>query len=426
MKQKNWAGNQTLDVESIAQPRNAGEVAALVRDARKRRKLIRPIGSLHSWSPLCNDAAILISLSAMDQQLKLDSGDKVRCSGGVKLEKLADYLHQNGLSLPVMGDSSQQTIAGGISTGTHGPSICHRIVADNVSGMTLVDGTGTVQTLTAQDERLSAARVALGLFGVITEVEITPTPAKYLNLDIRVQRDEEWIPHIQDDIDSNEFYFSYRYSHTNLAVVHKGRTLAEPVEYSISNTRPHDQDFEEVVPALYRLAYRSGLGAREVNTLITKVFFRDQTLCGPLHQVLVSDFNSPVSNTEYFVPKDRAAEIFQAAMALDYPDPVFVAIRGGIRADNNWLSMAYERDSVAIGCNAFCTPFGSRIPESLRLFNHFMHQQDARPHWAKWCEHDRIDLARHFPKLEQFLKLRKQFDPDDVFLTPTLRKLLRA
>lgn len=46
-----------------------------------------------------------------------------------------------------MGDCSAQTIGGAVSTGTHGPSIYHQIVANNVTAIKFIDGKGETHSI---------------------------------------------------------------------------------------------------------------------------------------------------------------------------------------------------------------------------------------------------------------------------------------
>ncbi|WP_018299990.1 D-arabinono-1,4-lactone oxidase [Fangia hongkongensis] len=427
MRQTNWAENQIFEVERISYPKTLLEIKTLIQAAVKNKRIIRPVGKLHSWTPLCNDASILLNLSNMPDELCMLSSRHLKCSAGVEISKMADFLYQHDCSLPIMGDCSAQTIGGAVSTGTHGPSIYHQIVANNVTAIKFIDGKGETHSIDDKNPMFNAVRVSLGLMGVVTEIELSLVPAKHLQIEIQVQEDDEWIPFIEEDLQRHEFYFSYWYSHVNLALVHKGHTLETAVGSSISNTEPQDEYLTEVISSLCPAVYKSGVGAKEFNELLFKLFFRNQTIQGPLHKALVADWQGrPILNAEYFVPKEKARLIFEGAKAIDYPEPVFVAIRGGIKADDNWMSPAYKRDSVAIGCVVFCSPFGSEMPRSLRLFNDFMHQCDARPQWAKWCDHEHMDLSKHFPKLDDFLKLREHYDPHNVFLTSALRKILKV
>lgn len=420
----NWAGNQEMLVDSFEYPHTVQDIQQLLQLVANRQKKVRPVGALHSWSDILAGADCMVSLDKMDKILCLDSRGNINCSANISVKELANYLWANHLSLPIMGDNSQQTFVGGISTGTHGPSLQHGVLSDTVLSVTLVDGDGKVRTIADSDERLYAARLSLGLLGVVTHVTVKPVAAKSLKIEMRVQEDNAWVPCMQNDILNYEYFFSYWYSGVEKALVHRGKSIDYLDAYHVSNVLEQDQYYESVVSSLCQLASLTKVGAAEVHQLLFDWFFRDQVLTGPIHKVLVSDFHSTFSNAEYFVPFEQAREIFNEVKSLPFPDPVVITIRGGIKADQNWLSPAYQRDSVAIGCVVRFPP-GRVIPESLSMFNSKMREiGTARPQWAKWCEHEKIDLRKHFPRLQDFLQLRAQFDPHNIFLSKKLCDLI--
>src|SRR5205814_1883362 len=67
----------------------------------------------------------------------------------------------------------EQSIAGVISTGTHGTGLKLGNVGTKIVGMRMVTGTGDAISITEQDtDLLNAARLSLGALGIITEVTI--------------------------------------------------------------------------------------------------------------------------------------------------------------------------------------------------------------------------------------------------------------
>jgi FAD/FMN-containing dehydrogenase len=50
---------------------------------------------------------------------------------------------------------------------------------------------------------------------------------------------------------------------------------------------------------------------------------------------------------------------------------------------------------------------------------------DGRPHWGKQHSLTARELSRLYPQWERFQDVRRRLDPDDVFLTPDLARLMR-
>ncbi len=103
----------------------------------------------------------------------------VRVAGGTPLHELNPALERVGLAMVNLGDIDRQTIAGAVSTGTHGTGAALTGLADAVRGLTLVTGDGSTHRVHRADEpdlvRLLA--VGLGAYGIITELELDVMPA---------------------------------------------------------------------------------------------------------------------------------------------------------------------------------------------------------------------------------------------------------
>src|SRR4051812_13945490 len=84
----------------------------------------------------------LTGITAVDR----DAGT-VTAYAGTQLKHLNATLEHLGLSLHNMGDIAEQTLAGAISTGTHGTGGKIAGLAGQVVGLTLVTGTGELLTV---------------------------------------------------------------------------------------------------------------------------------------------------------------------------------------------------------------------------------------------------------------------------------------
>lgn len=76
-----------------------------------------------------------------------------------------------------MGDVQAQTIAGAISTGTHGTGIAFGSLSNQIVAWTWVDGKGEIQHhCRGHDDLSKALSLSLGLFGVLVDVTIKTVP----------------------------------------------------------------------------------------------------------------------------------------------------------------------------------------------------------------------------------------------------------
>ena len=103
----------------------------------------------------------------------------VKVGAGTVLADLNEELHRLGLAMENLGDIDRQTIAGAISTGTHGTGARLRNISAQVEAIELVLADGGVRELTADadPELLRAARVGVGALGAISAVTLRCVPA---------------------------------------------------------------------------------------------------------------------------------------------------------------------------------------------------------------------------------------------------------
>src|SRR3981081_617867 len=125
----NHTGNQGIDPLRIYTPETLEELVEIIRQASTDGCNVRAAGSGHSWSDVALTAGYLVQPTGMNRALTLDSGllrpevdqtGLVEVQGGMRIRELNAYLESRGLALSNMGGYDGQTVAGVISTSTHG------------------------------------------------------------------------------------------------------------------------------------------------------------------------------------------------------------------------------------------------------------------------------------------------------------------
>ncbi len=175
----NWAGNQTATGVQLERPRSTDEVAEVVARAGRDGRRIKAVGAGHSFTGIARPEDVRLDLSALDGLVRADTrSGLVTVGAGTGLRRLNDLLAGLGLALSNLGDVDVQTIAGAISTGTHGTGQSHGGLATQVVGLEMVLADGSVVTCSRQErsELWNAARVGLGALGVLTSLTLRCVP----------------------------------------------------------------------------------------------------------------------------------------------------------------------------------------------------------------------------------------------------------
>lgn len=424
---RNWSRAYESSPTRWETPSTEAEVAAILARATADRAKVRPVGSGHSWSDVALPAEAALDLTRMRRVLAIDASARtVRVQAGILLRELTLALDEVGLAMPILGSVSEQSIAGAISTGTHGSSLMHGNLASLVRSMRLSTGKGEVLALGPGDERLEAARVSIGALGVITEVELDVVPAFRLVESVELVsplRVSEtlaaiarsapfvkvwWLPHT-----GPMHVFRYAPSSLPARENHVARFLDEHL------VNPY------VFPAVLALARALPATARPIHRAVARGY-----LDHPRAPVARSDhaFNVAMpprhDETEWALDFDAARdvlgeltkEIEHHRWSIDFP----LEIRF-VRGDQAWLSPAYGRDTVHIGA------YATRSEDQRAYFatvERLAKAALARPHWGKECALDPAYVRAVFPQSSRFLALRDQLDPARVLSNAYVERTL--
>ncbi|MGH2625210.1 MAG: D-arabinono-1,4-lactone oxidase, partial [Anaerolineales bacterium] len=188
----------------------------MLRQAEARGQTVRPAGSGHSWSGLVPTDGFLLSFDRYQDVLAVDRNrGTITVQAGLRLSSLHDGLAREGLALPNTGSIDRQTIAGAVSTATHGTGRRLGGLASQVIGLRLVTAGGEGLDCSSDKDRdlFDTARGGLGALGVISTVTLRAEPAYRLraveekrplsellaNLDAAVEGHDHfkfwWLPH---------------------------------------------------------------------------------------------------------------------------------------------------------------------------------------------------------------------------------------
>jgi FAD/FMN-containing dehydrogenase len=398
---ENWFGNESCSPSEIAVPTSEEEVATLVAGAADRNLQVRVAGAGHSVTPIVVTDGLLLDLTRLPRIRSIDT-DRRRVVVGpaTTISEFGEPLWRARLALPNQGDIVAQQIAGAVATGTHGSGLELGSFSSSVRRVRLVTAAGEVREVgESEPEVLHAAQLAVGMLGVITELELEVAPAYRLR-----ERVEQW--------SWEEAWENF----TELARKHR--------HYSFF-WMPADES-----AALYGLAQPGkSLGDRcyvkiydEVDELVPDSDESDRRV-GPAHVIYPMVFDPNFHELEYFVPFDRGPEAMAAMRELmlsRLPVSVFPMEVRTVARDDALLSHSFGRDSVVISVSG--TP-GTDYWPYLRDVDKLLGEFDARVHWGKLHLLTREQLLARYPKAEAFISTRRALDPRGMFLNDHLRPI---
>ena len=176
---RNWSGLESATPVRVEEPGSTAEVVDAIEKARADGSNVKMVGTGHSFTAISAPEGTMLRPQRMSGIVAVDrDAMTVTALAGTPLKALNADLERLGLSLHNMGDIAEQTLAGAISTGTHGTGGVAAGLAAQVAGLELVTGTGEVLRATPEENAdvLDVARIGLGALGVLTTVTFRVEP----------------------------------------------------------------------------------------------------------------------------------------------------------------------------------------------------------------------------------------------------------
>lgn len=427
----NWARTVTAFPGAVHQPAGRDALVDVVRSVAGRGGRLKVVGGGHSPSAIAapDPGTDLVSLARHSRVLDLDvSRDEVTVEAGIRLDALVGFLATRGWALPTLGAVTAQTVAGAVSTGSHGSG--EGSLDRYLSALELVDGTGRVHRLVpeADPALFDAARTGLGALGVLSTLTLRVVPAFTLSATV-VARTLDGLVEELDELSSAGRARVWWYPHTGRVLVWRAHRTAERPRPASTLRLAADRLAEAVhetalwgastVPALMPVVNRAA-ATRLLTSRRTVVDTGDRVLAtgeGIRRQVL-----------EYSVGADAVrgvvAELRRAVARGGVRAPAPVELRFG-PAEAGWLNPAYGRASCSVGVVGY-RPFG-RAAACAAWFaaaGSVLAAAGGRPHWASAHAHDAADLAGRYPRWADFADVRARLDPDGVFANAYLDRVL--
>jgi L-gulonolactone oxidase len=424
----NWAGDQRCRPARVEAPRTREELAEAVGAGAAAGQKVSVAGSLHSFTEAALTDGTMVRLEGLRGVLDADRvSGLVRVAGGTVLADLNEELAALGLALENLGDIDAQTLAGAISTGTHGTGAGYANISARVEAVELVLGDGSVRELTAAGEPalLRAARIGVGALGAISAVTLRCFPAFTLERVDSAHRLADVLDRFDELAATNDHFelFTFPYSDRAL-VLERNRVDAPPRPHHPVASYLNDTVLENwtlqalaatgkaipaTIPTLARLAGRVATGGRN----------QDHS-----HRIFVNRRDVRFTEMEYAVPREHGPTAVRRVVEWVRSNrfPVFFPIEVRVTAgDDADLSAAHERDTAYIAVHQYR---GMEWRPYFEAVEAIMDDYVGRPHWGKRHFQTAATLAPRYPQWDAFQVARDELDPARVFTNDYAERVL--
>lgn len=407
---QNWSKNVDFNDRDFLQPGTLTELQESIRSNQK----IRARGTAHSFNEIANTSSYAINLAKMPRLIEVNADrTSVKVAAGLTYGELAPVLHSQGWALNNLASLPHISIAGSISTGTHGSGIKNQNLANQVSSFDIVTSEGELRHIDRTNPVFNALIIGLGLSGIVYQYDLRIEPTFEIRQVIYPQIPFNILQRNFDEIMGTAYSVSY---------------FTDWSRDQVGNLWCKFRD-NEVIP-------ESVGGISKAESKYHPIPSVDATACtdqfgesGDWHQRLPHfklEFIPSVGEeiqTEFFMDRKDAAAALEVLMQLsDVITPLlWITELRTMAADEIWLSGAYQRDTLAIHFTwkKEDTIYSviQKVEDALRPFNY-------RPHWGKVFTADAKYLSTVYPRMSEFKALILALDPSKKFENTFTRRIL--
>jgi len=437
----NWAGDQRCRPARVLAPRSREELAEAVGAAAAAGEKVKVTGSGHSFTEAAMTDATMVRLDALRGVLDADrESGLVRVGAGTVLRDLNEELAGLGLALENMGDIDAQTVAGAISTGTHGTGAGFGNISARVEAVEMVLADGSVRELSAagggdatgagagpSDDAalLRAARIGIGALGALSAVTLRCFPAFTLRREDSAHQLADVLDRFDEYAGRNDHFelFTFPYSDRAL-VLERNRTSEAPKPKSRVVALLNDVLLEN-----WALEAMAATGKALPRTIPALARFAGLVATGTNNQdrsdrIFVNQRNVRFTEMEYAVPRadgpTAVRRVVEWVRSNRYPVffPIEVRVAAG---DDALLSAAHERDTAYIAVHQYR---GMEWRPYFEAVESIMNDYGGRPHWGKRHFQTAATLAPRYPRWAEFQAARDALDPGRVFANAYTERVL--
>lgn len=416
----NWSGYQQATPQQIL----AAENLAALQQAVQQHDKVRLVGAGHSFSPLVSTNDVLMSLDNL-QGLVAYSANKHQSTlwAGTRLHQLDGLLSPINQALMNQGDIDQQSLAGAVSTGTHGTGVNLPCLSALVEGFELLTAEGDLLWCDAEknSEIFRLGRVALGSFGVLTKITMQNRP--------RYKLKEQQHLCAFDEILKNIDTWKHEHRHIEFfGFLYAEQVVLKTLDETNEEIVPRKAEFpsEDAILTLCCELVRSMPFLNAHLQKLLKLFIKPTTYVDWSSRIFPTLRNTRFNEMEYQLPVAQGLACLEEMRwtLRKHKTPMFFPFEFRyVKGDDIALSPFYQRDSISISVHQYHKQDCWQV---FHLLEPIFQKYHGRPHWGKMHSMTSQDLRTLYPQWEQFMQLRERLDPKQKWINPHLQQLFFA
>lgn len=460
---KNFQNTYVCYPERLFKPHTIEEVQEIVRLAKEEdRKVMAGNSKFYSQiDAACpEDGQWQVSLENMQEVIDIDTDNKtVTVQAGARFNVFLEEIRQHDLTVNMVTDLALFSLGGMLGSGTHGSTLNQpAMLADYLTELKIVDGNGDLRIVTGDE--LDAVSVNLGVLGVV--VEMTIQLEDLFKVEVSIDASED------DNLEEIIYDLAYGDHHSVNLVWFPGLGKYTVTQLDrVPNSTPGNAYNAQadtpnilniIVAGLYQFSQafpgegsllscgladgRYDARAKSYfNDYDTKKRIEEGPIVGYTDRIQYFKCNdkneclwdlSPIMLHEISVPMSQLVDVVADMRKVLDANPRTCFPLNGIyfrfaKASPSYLGMASGEDSAIIGIEHALNQRGEKTPKNYFVIQEIeqllLQKYDARVHWGKNSIALFENAKDKYPKWDDFVSVKQDFDPDNIFTNPFWERL---
>jgi len=434
-------------VSQILQPRSLEDVRDIIRTAQKNRKSISICGGRHAMGGQeFGTDTTLIDFRKLNRIINFNpTSGIIEVEGGIEWPQLIDgYLARQSGDHPTWGIAQKQTgadrltMSGTIAANAHGRGLKMKPFISNIESFVLVDAAGVARTCsrTENADLFRLVHGGYGLFGVVTSIKLRLVPRTKLERVVEIRSVETLMAafekRIADGFEYGDFQFSIERDSEDFlrrGVFSCYRPVSIDTPIPTEEKQLTDKDWRQ-------LLYLAHTDEKQAFNSYAEYYLstNGQIYWSDLHQLSIYPDNyhreidarlhAPYPATEMIteinVPREALAGFFEEAredFRRNETELIYGTVRLIERDHESFLPWAKQSYACTIfNLHVVHSPTGIR--HSTAAFRRLIDMAARRggSYYLTYHRHaTRSQVESCYPQFAEFLRLKKQYDPDERF-----------
>lgn len=434
-------------VYRVVQPESIEALQALIREARVEGRMVSVAGGMHAMGgQQFGQDTVLVDMARMNRVLKLDTERReVEVEAGIQWPELVDSLielqrggeDQLGIIQKQTG-ANRLSLGGALAANIHGRGLSFKPIINDVESFIIVDAEGCAR-LCSRSENTELFQLAIGgygLFGIIASVRLRLAPRRRLERVVELAELCDALPAFEKRINAGFLYGDFQFMTDSSGDGFLRRGVFSCYKPAPDETPVPEQHRELSSYDWRQLLYLAHTDRKRAFEVYSNHYLSTdgQIYWSDTHQlsVYLDDYHRELDArmgrkergsemiTEVYVPREKLLtfmEIVRADFRARDTDLIYGTIRLIEKDDESFMAWARERYAcIVFNLHVAHTEAGiEKAKKDFRLLLDRAIQAGGNYYltYHRWAT--REQALSCYPQFPEFLRLKKRYDPAEVF-----------